>query len=219
MKKLILSIIILASLHANSQSLPIKFLKSNDVTKPLIFYISGDGGWNNFSTSFIQLLNKQGYSVVGLDAKSYFWDKKKPEQAAADVTNLLNQYMKECNTRSVLLIGYSFGADVMPFIQTRLPKYISDSIRRTVLMSPSKKTDFEIHVLGMLGFGGNDGMSVPDEINKIGPPVTFLFGSDEHDFPLNKLTVKNPAIITLPGGHHYDGNVNEIVSRIENSLR
>lgn len=218
MKKLLLSLIILFSLQTYAQSLPVKILKGTDVTKPILFYISGDGGWNSFSSSFIQLLNKQGYSVIGLDAKTYFWDKKKPEQVATEVAALLSQYMKEWKISSIALIGYSFGADVMPFIQTRFPQTVSDSIRKIVLMSPSKKTDFEVHVLGMLGFGGNDGMSVPDEINKIQRPVTLLFGSDENDFPIKKITLKNSTVITLPGGHHYDGNVNEIASKIGNNL-
>ena len=69
-------------LPAQKTSLPLSLYASTDTTKPLIFYISGDGGFNKFSTSFMQSLNKEGYAVIGLDAKDYFWNKKKPQEAA-----------------------------------------------------------------------------------------------------------------------------------------
>ncbi len=58
--------------HAQKTVLPLSMYTSADTTKPLIFYISGDGGFNKFSTSFMEALNKQGYAVAGLDAKDYF---------------------------------------------------------------------------------------------------------------------------------------------------
>ena len=75
--------------------LPLALYSNLDTTKPLIFYISGDGGFNKFSTSFMQTLNKQGYAVIGLNAKEYFWSRKKPQEAAnaieAAVESVLNQ--------------------------------------------------------------------------------------------------------------------------------
>src|SRR5678809_1682996 len=65
-------------LSAQKTSLPLSLYASADTAKPLIFYISGDGGFNKFSTSFMQSLNKEGYAVIGLNAKDYFWKKKKP---------------------------------------------------------------------------------------------------------------------------------------------
>lgn len=44
--------------------------------KPLLFYISGDGGFNKFSTSLCEALNKDDFDVIALNAKSYFYDKK-----------------------------------------------------------------------------------------------------------------------------------------------
>jgi len=46
------------------------FLQAQILQKPVLFYISGDGGWNKFSNAFIQNLNGKGYEVVGLNARN-----------------------------------------------------------------------------------------------------------------------------------------------------
>src|SRR3954468_6994553 len=105
-------------LSAQKTSLPLTFYPSADTTKPLIFYISGDGGFNKFSTSFMQSLNKEGYAVIGLNAKDYFWNKKKPEEVATAIEEAINGSNKEWKKKNIVLIGYSFGADVSPFMLT-----------------------------------------------------------------------------------------------------
>jgi type IV secretory pathway VirJ component len=58
--------------------LPIDTLGSNNMSKPLVLYITGDGGFNNFSKAFMKQWNANGYPVVALNAKSYFWKTKAP---------------------------------------------------------------------------------------------------------------------------------------------
>ncbi|MCW3119579.1 MAG: hypothetical protein JWM28_3661 [Chitinophagaceae bacterium] len=195
-------------LYAQStvSQLPVTVLPGSDTTKPLILYISGDGGWNNFSTSFINTINSKGYPVVGLNAKEYFWHKKDAARTAKDVISLLAVHMKNMKAKNIVLIGYSFGADVMPFVATRFDKNIQDKLKYIVLMSPSETTDFEVHVADLLGIGKQSGESVPAEINKIPQPLLFVFGDKEDGFPLKEITIKNYKVNKLPGGHHYDGD-------------
>ena len=66
----------------------------------------------------MQSLNKEGYAVIGLDAKDYFWNKKRPQEAATASEEVLNGSNKEWKKKNIVLIGYSFGADVSPFMLT-----------------------------------------------------------------------------------------------------
>jgi type IV secretory pathway VirJ component len=216
--KSIITIIIFFSLSivspAQTTSLPLSLHSSADTSKPLIFYISGDGGFNKFSSSFMQILNKQGYAVIGLNAKDYFWSKKKPQDAAHTIEAVINETNKQWKKKNIVLIGYSFGADVAPFILTHLSASIMSKVTHLILLSPSPKTDFEIHVLQMLGWGKNSGESVPAEINKVSNPVTIIVGDDENEFPFTQLTIKNKRVIKMPGGHHYDGDVSTLCKQI-----
>ena len=206
-------------LSAQKTSLPLSLYASTDTTKPLIFYISGDGGFNKFSTSFMQSLNKEGYAVIGLDAKDYFWNKKKPQEAATAIEEVLNGSNKEWKKKNIVLIGYSFGADVSPFMLTHFSAALSNRINHLILLSPSAKTDFEIHVLQMLGWGKDAGESVPAEINKILKPVTIVVGDDENEFPFDQVTIKNKQIVKMPGGHHYDGDVDALCKQVIQQIK
>ncbi|TMI79268.1 MAG: virulence factor family protein [Bacteroidetes bacterium] len=201
-------------LSAQKTSLPLSLYSGMDTTKPLVFYISGDGGFNKFSTSFMQTLNKQGYAVIGLNAKDYFWTQKKPKEAATAIEGAIDESNKQWKRHNIVLIGYSFGADVAPFMLTNFSSALASKVSRLILLSPSPKTDFEIHVMQMLGWGKSSGESVPAEINKIFKPVIFIVGDDEKEFPFSQLTIKNKEIIKMPGGHHYDGDVNALSKQI-----
>ena len=215
---LLFSAITPAGVRAQSK-LPIARFKSADSTRPLIFYISGDGGFNKFSTSFMQTLNNQGFAVIGLDAKSYFWSKKTPAETAHVVDSTIAATDKEWKKRSTVLIGYSFGADVAPFVYTRLSPAVKKSVSRVVLLSPSSKTDFEIHVLQMMGLGRSSGENVAAEINKVTIPVTIVCGDDEKEFPFGDLKMANKQVIKIPGGHHYDGDVNGLTHSLLGQLK
>src|SRR5215470_16694277 len=199
--------------------LPLALYSNPDTTKPIIFYISGDGGFNKFSTSFMQTLNKQGYAVIGLNSKDYFWTQKKPKEAASAIEAAIDESNKQWKRNSIVLIGYSFGADVAPFMLTNFSSALASKISRLILLSPSPKTDFEVHVMQMLGWGKSSGESVPVEINKISKPVIFIVGDDEKEFPFSQLTIKNKEIIKMPGGHHYDGDVNALSKQIATQIK
>lgn len=193
--------------------LPIDTLGSNDRSKPLVLYITGDGGFNSFSKTFMKQWNINGYPVVALNAKSYFWETKSPEDAAKDVSGLIAEYLSLWKRNEVILVGYSFGADVMPFILTRVSPVILNKIRHTVLFSPSKNTDFTIHL-----FYEDGGSSVASEINKLNKPVLIIFGDEEKDLPDKQINNKNVTVMKVAGDHHYDNKISEVINDIVKRL-
>ena len=109
--------------------------------------------------------------------------------------------------KKIMLIGYSFGAGVMPFVFNLLPADASAQIVNSSLLSPGTHTGFEIHLSVMPGAGFSGGESVVAAINKItAKPLTLIFGEGENSFPLNHLKNKNYVSIILKGGHYYDGD-------------
>src|SRR6185312_10421067 len=92
MKKKILFYFLLAPLCISAvmaEKFPVTEWVTSSHDKPLIFYLSGDGGLNKFSTALCETLHGKGYDVIALNSKSYFWDKKTPEQTATDINNYL----------------------------------------------------------------------------------------------------------------------------------
>lgn len=207
------------SFTVQAQNLPIKEWTTNSQDKPLIFYLSGDGGMNNFSTGLCEALHDKGFDVSALNSKSYFWDKKTPQKTADDINNFLTKKLSGRKNQQIILIGYSFGADVLPFILNRIPKDIDNKILVSFLMASSGNTDFEIHWSDIFGGHTKRSMDVVSEINKLtDEKIVILSASNDKTLAVNKITLKRFTREVLPGGHHFDGDTKEVAKVILNDI-
>jgi type IV secretory pathway VirJ component len=190
--------------------------KTND-RAPIIFFISGDGGWYKFEQAISDKLAADGIPTIGFDTKIYFRNRKTPEKTAADVSSILSYYEKEMNKQNIVFIGYSLGAEIVPFIISRLPKEMLDRVKMYVLLSPASTTDFEVHLSDRLGIAStHDTYRVVEEIKKI-PwiPAVCIFGSDEKTQVPELLKDTKVKIAVIPGDHHYKFDSNLIVKTMK----
>ncbi|MGB8491311.1 MAG: AcvB/VirJ family lysyl-phosphatidylglycerol hydrolase, partial [Bacteroidales bacterium] len=180
---------------------------------PAAFFISGDGGWYWFEQSIADSLAKIGIPTIGLDSKKYLWKRRSPEEAAGDAAAALTYYCNLWNKDRIIFIGYSLGAEILPFIVNRLPGELRSEVTSAVLLSPGQFTDFEIHISNMLGLGNaHNTYNVTAEINKMTTGnILCIFGKDEDTKLPEGLT--NPAVKVrmVPGDHHYGNNLALIV--------
>jgi len=183
---------------------------------PMAILISGDGGWTSWDHSLALEFARHGIPVAGLDAQKYFWEEKKPATVTNDVINLLTYYSIRWKKNSFLLIGYSFGADVVPFVASKLPSPLREQLFRLVMLSPDPSADFEIHIADMLNIGSGQGKyDVVNEVRSLNKtPVLCLFGEAEEESDKNAFRLPSVKILTLPGSHHYQNNFELIVETI-----
>ena len=132
-------------------ALPLTELPVDQPSKLMAILLSGDGGWRDLDKTIAEDLQQQGIPVVGFDTLRYFWSKKTPQQTADVVAALIQTFMTKWHADKVALIGYSFGADVMPFAYNLLPPSLRDHVVLISLLGLSKSADFEISVRGWLG--------------------------------------------------------------------
>lgn len=186
---------------------------------PLAFMISGDGGWTSFDQKLGEQFSKAGIPVVGLDAQDYFWNTKTPQKSAQDISNAINHYLQQWNKNSFILVGYSFGASVVPFIAGNFPNELKEKIKGVYSLSPDETADFEIHLLDMAGISSDEKYNVINEINKIKSlnPVCF-FGSEESETVRKTFETSVSKVILLAGDHHFDNNFVSIVESVLKNL-
>ncbi len=177
--------------------------------------VSGDGGWAGLDREVAGALAAKGIPVVGLNALQYFWTARNPEGTARDVERILRHYLAAWNRQKVLLIGYSFGADVLPATANHLPADLLDKVKLIALLGPSQKATFEFHVSDWLG-GGDSGQPVLPEVKKLGgrPPVLCLHGAKEDDSLCPELSPALGKSVELPGSHHFGGDYEAVASLI-----
>jgi type IV secretory pathway VirJ component len=178
---------------------------------PFVFMISGDGGWTKFDQRLAESLAQKGYATIGLDALKYFWTVKTPEQTTVDIIDAIKHYQNLWNKQAFVLIGYSFGADVIPFIANRLDTNLKESLHGILALSPDKYSDFEINISDLLHIGKSTKYDVLAELKKIKQiePITF-FGSKEDINIRNHFKEAGIKTIILAGGHHFNNDYETI---------
>lgn len=168
--------------------------------------LSGDGGWAGLDKEVAAALSKSGVPVVGVDSLRYFWTPRTPASAAADMDRLVRFYAARWKKSKALLIGYSQGADVLPFIVNRLPAASREHLALAVMMGLGKRADFEFHMTNWVSSSAS-GLLILPEVQKLPTGLGMcIYGKDEKDSNCPGLDPKQVQLVKLPGGHHFDGD-------------
>lgn len=179
---------------------------------------SGDGGWRDLDKSLADVLAGKGMSVVGVDVLRYYWIQKAPGVAAGDLARIIHYYQQRWQVKQVVLIGFSLGANVLPFLVSRLPPDLKDTVSLVSLLSPERTTAFEVQTTGWLGVHNNAGMPIGPELKKLsGLHLQCIYGTDEGADSLcttPAVTEVGAAVIAKSGGHHFDHNYDELADQI-----
>jgi type IV secretory pathway VirJ component len=168
--------------------------------------MSGDGGWAGLDQDIAAALSAKGIPVVGLDSLRYYWTPRTPDSLAADTDRIIRYYLARFGKKNVLLIGYSQGADVLPFAVNRLPQATRARVALTAILGMSEHALFEFHVSSWIS-DDNSGPPTLPEVNRItGVPVLCIYGEDEKDSLCPKLDAHRFKVVKVKGGHHFDGD-------------
>ncbi|HKO15526.1 MAG TPA: AcvB/VirJ family lysyl-phosphatidylglycerol hydrolase [Gemmatimonadaceae bacterium] len=177
--------------------------------------ISGDGGWATIDKQIAGVLADSGIAVVVLNAPKYFHTRRTPEEATHDVERVLDRYLPLWHRDSVVLVGYSHGADVLPFIAARLRPDLAARARVIALLGPAHGADFEFHLMDVFRVSpSRHALPTLPELHRLGGHrILCFFGTDETD-SLCRDAGALATVIPLTGGHHFDGNYRAIAAQI-----
>lgn len=200
----------------NPLGLPLTVLETKPTRDTMAIVYSGDGGWRDIDKEVGDVLQQQGMPVVGIDSLRYFWSERQPQETADDLHRIIAFYGKRWNVKHILLIGYSFGADILPRTYNLLPQADKDRVAQVSLLAVSHQVDYKISVLGWLGAAAADGAGDPaDDITKMKPAIVqCVYGTDEEDDVCATLKDTGVEVIAIDGGHHFDEDYPALVKRI-----
>jgi len=180
--------------------------------------LTGDGGWAGLDKKVAASLAEKGIDVVGVDSLRYFWTPRTPQGLANDVDRVVRYYAARWQKTGVVLVGYSQGADVLPFAINRLPPASRQLVTYAVMMGLGKKASFEFHIGNWLG-GESDAIPIQPEAAKLQPNKTLcIYGADEKDSLCPQLAPDSVEAHVMAGGHHFDGAYGELASLILDRL-
>ena len=197
------------------QDLPVVEVRARSAGDAFAVLLSGDGGWAGIDKDLAAWLAARGVAVVGLDSLRYFWTARTPAQTAHDVERIIEHYARQWGRRRVLLIGYSQGADVLPFVINRLGDATRERVQLIALLSPGLAASFEFHLSSWTG-GDEGDHPIRPEAQKLNATRTLcIYGEDDEKESLcPQLTPGVMRVQRLPGGHHFNGAYDEVAALI-----
>ncbi|HMY39695.1 MAG TPA: AcvB/VirJ family lysyl-phosphatidylglycerol hydrolase, partial [Marinagarivorans sp.] len=171
-----------------------------------VLFLTGDGGWAQLDKELAQHFSAQGINVLGFDSLSYFWRKRSPEETAADISALISSYQNKWQKKQVVLLGYSFGADVLPYVAANLPKEQQAAVKHLVLLGLSQFAHFEFYLTNWLSSETKASPFATQDALKSIPAIAGLCvqGAEDDESICSQLQQPNIKSVTLPGDHHYD---------------
>jgi len=212
-RKLAVPQVALGAPPAQLSDLPIVEVPVTTAGNRFAVLLSGDGGWAGIDKSLGSALATQGVPVAGFDSLRYFWSARTPEQLAADLDRVIRYYAARWGRSEVLLVGYSQGADVLPFALNRLPPATRASVRLTALLGPGQKASFEFHLANWMGPSG-DRPIAPEALKLSAASTLCIYGQAEKDSLCPELAPDHAQPMPLAGGHHFGGEYEALATRI-----
>jgi type IV secretory pathway VirJ component len=210
-----------APVTAGVAALPLEELPSAVPGRLMAVVLSGDGGWRDLDKVIAEDLQADGVSVVGWDCLRYFWQKRTAEETAVDLAQVLEVYGARWHADRFALVGYSFGADVLPATYILLPEALKRRVVLVSLLALSPKADWQISVLGWLG-APPTASALPVEPALAEMPVGILqcfYGEAETDALCPDLASRGVEVVKTAGGHHFNNDYAALARQILDRFR
>ena len=199
------------------KDLPLIELPAKNQTKDYFALIlTGDGGWASIDRQIGEYFASQGIPVVGLNSLKYFWSRKTPDESAVDLGRIMKHYLQTWKKSGVVLVGYSRGADVAPFMVNRLVPSLQSRLKLVALLGLEEQVDFKFHVIDFISSSSHpEELPVKPEVDRMtGIRTLCFYGSDETGSLCPMLDTTKVAVVRLEGGHHFGGDYHTIAKQI-----
>jgi type IV secretory pathway VirJ component len=165
--------------------------------------LTGDGGWSQGTQSMALAFRSRGIPVVGFLSPSYLQVPRTPDIAGEDLRRLLEHYLREWPVDRVIVVGYSRGADMLPFMVSRLPSDLRQHLAVVAMVGLSDEASFQYRPTDLFA----DGLRFTDrpvapEVEKLrGLRMICISGKTEGSSLCPRLDSSLVRLATHAGGH------------------
>jgi type IV secretory pathway VirJ component len=179
-----------------------------------VIWISGDGGWGKMEKEVTSRLAAAGVPTFGVSALRYFSSSRDPKVAAAEIAAAAASWLTQTKRSKVAFVGFSFGADIGPFLVRDMPQAMREKLVLAAFLSPSEKANFQVSPASWMGIGL--GPPVWPVMTALAPTKVLCIGGAGvfEDICPNGPAPTGMISVRLPGGHTLDNQYDAITRLI-----
>ena len=187
---------------ARSDELPLVEIPAPPSDRPLVVLLSGDGDWSAFMRRLATAVNATGSPVLGLESRTYFATRRTPEGTAAALEQTVREHLDRWQRHKLVIVGYSRGADVIPFVLNRWPSELRARVQATVLIAFSENASFEFHLDDLIR-DVRRATDVPTrpEMEKASGIASWCIHGVEEEESFCQQPVSGMQVLAHPGAH------------------
>lgn len=188
-----------------------------DAPASRVLLLSGDGGWTDLEENLAAEFVGYGLTVIGVDSRRTFDRDRESSEIAGFLERLSG------SGSGLIIVGYSFGADLLPIVWPALSHGVRDSTVRVAMIAPTHDGSLRIDPTGR--YDAAFGPTIPLQQTLPHVPrarLVCIFGVQEKLSGYSSCT--NPGLdpaerVELPGGHDLGRNYADIAGAIALPLR
>jgi type IV secretory pathway VirJ component len=191
---------------AGVRDLPLAEVPARRSGDDLAIFLTGDGGFAELDKQVANVLSDSGIAVVALDSRAYLWQRRTPDATALDVARIARHYGALWHRGHLLIVGYSHGADLIPFIADRLPDDVAPRVALLALLGLGTGASFQFHFADLLrDIRRPTDLPIAPQLAKLrGRPMLCIYGVEEDHSACRDADPSLIARHALPGDHHFD---------------
>lgn len=212
---LFLKVLLIAGVSSNSplhaqkteptHRLPVIEARSDGNNDFYIVFLTGNGGWRNLAKAVTSYLNSKNVSVLAINTKKYLLSEKSPAQIACDLQNVVDRYDIKWGQKKVVFLGYSMGAEILPFAVNRMGEKYINELNDLILIGPWQKATFKVKLADYF-YEVNKGADIYDELLKMKLKKAYVICDDNEFSICHKDLDRVIDHDLLAGGHHFGGD-------------
>jgi type IV secretory pathway VirJ component len=189
-------------------------------TGTLAILLTGDGGWSKVDRAIAEKLVADGDGVVGLNSLHYFAHKRTSAGLAGDVSAVARESCQRWSCQRIVLIGYSMGADVLPFVVNQLGDDVRSKLVQLDLISLGHEAVFKFFPTAWMGLMvGQKFATLPQLALVKNLDILCVYGTDDSDPACKDIPAAQATVLSLPTGHTMSKVSNDLAGIISERVK
>jgi type IV secretory pathway VirJ component len=165
--------------------------------------LSGDMGFHiGMAGAVAAKLAAAGIPVVGVNSLTFFRTERSSAETARLVEAGIARALSLTHRPRILLIGQSYGADVLPTGYAGVPAPLRARVALLALVVPGETVALEASPAGVLPVSAPSRDALPAAERLGTTPALCVFGAEQRDSLCARLDLPNLTRTALPGGHY-----------------